>query len=220
MCLLSPVSEAACLLSYDNAAPLDQGDAIGRWSLQGGSKGFATHAGGRLGLSGDRELHIRGGGCQRSEMWGGAFELGLSQRLIAHSDHQTAQHAYFMGPIDLALRASVVSFVSDHNVEARTDLGFQPVLLVSYPIALDSTRQGAITLSAGASIYSSDQRVLVQIQDTLDTKEEKQLSSTWRWSEIIAMNLSLEVINHLPVALELRWQDRGLTAGASVAYQF
>ena len=219
-CLKSSMSHAICLLSYDTASPLSQGDGLGRLSFQGGSQGFATHLGARLGLTGDREIHVRSGGCQRSDLWGGAFDIGVNQRLMAHHTHENATQAYFLGPVDVALRVSAVSFMTDSKKGARTDLGFQPVALVSYPIALDTERQGAITLSAGMNIYSSDRRVIVNITDQFDMIEEERLSSQWRWSEILALGLSLEVIDHLPVALELRWQDRGFIAGASAAYQF
>ena len=214
------MGHAACFLAYDTAAPLPQGDALGRLSAQGGSHGFASHLGGRLGLSGDRELQIRGGSCQRSSLWGGAFALGISQRFMAHQSHEVAPKSYLSGPVDIALRASIVSFMADQDDGARTDVGFQPVLLVSYPIALDQRRQGSITLSVGMSVASYDRRKVVQIERQLDMIEEERLSSTWRWREIIALGVNLEVVDHLPLALELRWQDRGFMAGASVAYQF
>ena len=214
---------AACLLSYDTAAPLAQGDGLARLSLQGGSQGFATHLGSRLGLTHDREIFLRSGGCQRSDLWGGAFELGVTQRIVAHRNHKEASQAFVSGPIDVAFRISAISFMTDLNTGARTDLGFQPAILIAYPIALDAERQGSITLTAGLSVYNSDRRTIVRMTDPdeqTDLIEEERLSSSWRWSELVALSLSIDVMNQLPVALELRWQDRGFIAGASVGYQF
>ena len=135
LCTLFYITVAdACLLAYDSAAPLSQGTGLARLSAQGGSHSFAANAGGRLGLSGDREVHLRLGGCQRSAVGGFAFETGLIQRLIAHDSDPYSAQAVWSGPIDLSVRTSLNAFRAsraDQSKDARVDMGMQSALLIS-----------------------------------------------------------------------------------------
>ena len=96
--------EAACLLSYDQASVLSQGDGLARVSFQGGQEGFASHAEGRLGLPGDRSMHLRLGGCERASLWGWAIEAGLNQNLLNTED---------TGLFDLGARLTLGMMMAD-----------------------------------------------------------------------------------------------------------
>ena len=224
LCTLFYVTVAeACLLAYDSAAPLSQGTGLARLSAQGGSHSFAANAGGRLGLNGDREVHLRLGGCQRSAVGGFAFETGLIQRLIAHDSDPHSAQAILSGPIDLSLRASLNAFKAsraDQDRDARVDMGMQSALLISYPFSISPKQRGSVSIAAGVGVATSDRRVNVELMDEDSTSNERRLSSSWVWSELVAISASVEVIERLPIALELRWQDDGVTAGGSVGYLF
>ena len=76
-------ARAACLLSYDNAQVLTQGDALARLSFQGGQEGFGSHIEGRIGLPGERSLYLRSGLCQRTSLWAWAIESGINQQFLS-----------------------------------------------------------------------------------------------------------------------------------------
>ena len=202
---------AACLLSYDSAEPLPQGDGLARLSFQGGSDGFGTHAEGRLGLTGDRSLHLRLGGCQRSELWGWALEAGLNQRILTTTD---------TGLVDLSVRVSAVALFADDDQNSHSELGFQPALLVSYPFELTSDRGGFVGLSLGVSSYFTDRRQRVEIQEGTGLQEELFLSSEWLWRPMVALSGGVDILPMLPLSLEIRWQTDGLYGGVGVGYLF
>lgn len=232
---LRPASvHAACLLAYDNAAPVQQGDALGRVGshLGGGVSHWGAGAGGQLGLSGDRSLHLRSGACARSEITGWAIETGVTQRLMVHRGHLSGDERapYFSGPLDLGLRLTLSSFAGDqHNGEARSDLGVQVVTLLSYPLWFDKRSTSAVGrvrfaratvgLALGLSSYATDRRQLVQPESPLSSERDTLLSSRWTWSELIALSAHYYMSDRSLLSVEMRWAEGGVLTGLSIGYQ-
>ena len=226
-------SDAACLLSYESGAPLDQGDVLARLGVQfgGGDNGWGSGLEGRIGLSGDRELHLRSGACARSELWGWALEAGATQRIIAHHGHGPNQDAHlFRGPIDLGARLSVISFSASESAgEARSDIGFQAVAQLSYPLSFARRRgvngararyaRATLGFGLGVSSYASDRRELIPAESALSPSPDTALISSWVWSELITLSAQYYLIERLPLSIEARWVDDGLLVGLSVGYQ-
>ena len=109
---------------------------------------------------------------------------------------------------------------ADQSKDARVDMGMQSALLISYPFSISPKQRGSVSLAAGVGVATSDRRANIELMDEDSTSNERRLSSSWVWSELVAISVSVEVIEHLPIALELRWQDDGVIAGGSVGYLF
>lgn len=207
----TPRVQAACLLSYDQASPLSQGEALARFSLQGGSEGFGTHLDSRLGLNDDRELHLRLGGCHRASLWGWAMEAGVTQNIFTAAE---------TGLIDLGVRVSAVALLASNDQEEFSELGFQPVVIATYPFDLTSDRSGFGSLSIGTTSYFTDRKDQRTSRDNGNTTTATELSSTWAWRPLIALSAGVEIIPGMPLALEVRWQSFGVYGGASIGYAF
>ena len=102
-------AEASCFLSYDSAQVSAQGDGLARLSLHGGSEGLGAHLEGRLGLPGDRSVHLRTGSCERQGLWGWGVEAGLNQEWLSQAD---------TGLVDLAFRLSATMLIADDEENA------------------------------------------------------------------------------------------------------
>ena len=210
-------AEASCLLSYDTAQVVSQGDGITRLSFQGGKEGLGSHLEGRLGLPGERSVHLRVGGCERASLWGWAVEAGLNQHLL------TAEETGFL---DLGFRVSMVMMTADDEASAYSEIGLQPVLMASYPFLISKgeikreDRIGAVTLSLGMTTYFVDRRDYKQSYDGTNVIEEAELSSSVEWQPLVSLSGSVDILTMLPLALEVRWQQGGVYGGASVGYQF
>lgn len=208
---VSQPAQAACLLSYDNAETLTQGDGLARLSFQGGQEGLGGHLEGRLGLPGERELYLRSGGCERSSLWSWAIESGINQQFLSAEE---------TGLVDIALRLSIVALLGDQDQSEHSEIGLQPSFLVSYPFRVSEERKGFITLSLGLSTYFTDQKHYKVKQEDQDQIEEIELESALLWDPIISLASAVDILPKLPLALEIRWQQGGVYGGASVAYFF
>ena len=225
---------AACLLAYDHAAPIEQGDLLGRAGshLGGGVSDWGVGVEGQLGLSGDRSIHLRSGACSRSEVTGWAIETGVTQRLMIHRDHLAGDERapYFDGPFDLGMRLTLVSFAGNQrNGESRSDLGVQAAALLSYPLWFDKRKtsgvgrvrfaRAAVGVAIGLGSYASDRRQLVKSESPLNAERDTLLSSRWTWSELIAINAHYYLSDRFLLSAETRWAEGGLLAGLSIGYQ-
>ena len=206
-----PQAQASCLLSYDNAQVLAQGDGLARLSFQGGQEGLGSHLEGRLGLPGTRELYLRSGACERNALWGWAIEAGVNQQFLTAEDN---------GYVDLAFRFGMVALLADNDQSEYTEMGFQPSLIVSYPFSVSKGRKGFVSLGLGLSAYFTDQKNYQVRQEADDTIEEIALESSLEWAPLVSVASAVDIIPKLPLALELRWQQGGVYGGASVAYSF
>ncbi len=221
-------AEASCFLSYDSAQVSAQGDGLARLSLHGGSEGLGAHLEGRLGLPGDRSVHLRTGSCERQGLWGWGVEAGLNQEWLSQAD---------TGLVDLAFRLSATMLIADDEENAYSAVGMQPVFLISYPFSLErndrsidssvkttkdslNERQGFIGMSLGMSAYFIDQRQRRITEDGVNQLEVLKLSSEMEWQPLIALSGSVDIIPLLPLSLEVRWQQQGLYGGAAIGYQF
>lgn len=217
---LSLVNEAAasCFLSYDSASALPQGDALVRISFQGGTEGLGSTLESRLGLLGDRELHLRSGGCQWDSLWGWGLEAGINQEWLTVEE---------TGLVDLAFRVSATIFLADDQEDAYSSVGLVPVFLISLPFHLsgdssheDQSRKGFVGISLGMSIDAVDQRALDTIEEGENKQEELRMSSDLEWQPLISLSAAVDVIAHTPLSLEVRWQRGGLYGGAALSYLF
>jgi len=209
LCLTSRL-EARCLLSAEEGAPLSQGDVIADLGGMGGSQGGGYALGARLGLTGNRELQLRVGGCQRAlsdpleerpelNLWGNALDFGLKQGLL--SVEETGLVA-----LSVALSAGLLSADDgEERGDAYSSRGFTPRLLISYPFEITADREGFLSLSLGASAQFIDQNR----QDSL-----------FELSPVIDLTGGAELIPLLSLRGALSWRDQGVFGGASVAYRF
>ena len=204
-------AQAACLLSYDNAKALTQGDGLARLSFQGGQEGLGGHLEGRLGLPGKRELYLRSGSCERSSLWSWAIESGINQQFLSAEN---------TGLVDVALRLGIVALLGDQDQSEHSEIGLQPSFLVSYPFRVSEDRKGFITLGLGLSAYFTDQKHYQVKQEDQDQIEEIELESALLWDPIVSLSSAVDILPKLPLALEIRWQQGGIYGGASVAYFF
>ena len=215
ICLLSQmnIARAACFLSYDQARTIKQGDGLIRINLQGGKEGLGTSLEGKLGLLGNRGLHLRSGTCQRSNLWGWGVEAGLNQHWLSQEE---------TGWVDLGYRLTTMIFFADDEDSSHSEIGFQPVFLISYPfiLGLDESRTGYVSLGLGMTTYFIDQRQHHIIDEGADQIEKINLNSSVEWQPLVSVTTSLDILPFVPLALELRWQQGGLYGGGSVAYQF
>ena len=203
--------QAACLLSYDNAQVLAQGDALARLSFQGGQEGLGSHLEGRIGLPGERSLYLRSGLCERASLWAWAIESGINQQFLTVKD---------TGHVDLALRLGMVALLADQDQSEHSEIGFQPSFLISYPFQVSKDRQGFVTLGLGLSAYFTDQKRYQVKQEDTDRIEEINLDSELLWNPLVSLSSAVDILPKLPLALEVRWQQGGVYGGASVAYYF
>ena len=215
----SQIAEASCLLSYDSAQVLPQGDALARISFQGGRQGLGSALESRLGLIGNRELHLRTGGCEWSSLLGWSLEAGLNQQWMNVNE---------TGLVDLAFRFTASILLADNDEESDSSVGLEPALLVSLPFTLSSsehsegaaTRQGFVGLSLGMSVNFVDQRTLSTIENGDDVTKQIRLNSDTEWQPLISLSAAVDVISNTPLSLELRWQRSGLYGGAALSYLF
>jgi len=208
--LLNPQAlSARCLIAAEEGAPLSQGDVIADLAGMGGTQGGGYSLGGRLGLTGDRELQLRVGGCQRDiqssrddaevSLWGNGVSLGLKQGLL--SAKQTGA---------VALSVSIATELLDasdgqERGEAYTSLGLTPTALVSYPFSITANREGFITLRLSGGVQFIDRN----LQD-----------SHLEFHPVIGLSGGAEILPLLSLRGALNWQDGGAFGGASIAYRF
>ena len=209
--------KAACLLSYDQAKVLPQGDGLARVSFQGGKEGFGSHIEGRLGLPGDRSIHLRLGVCERASLWGWAVEAGLNQNLLDTKD---------TGLFDLGVRLTMAMMVADQDHSAYSEVGVQPSVIMSYPFMVSKgerdqeNRRGMVGLSLGFTTYFVDQKNYRIFDNDSNTVEEINLTSVVEWQPLVSLSGSVDILPFLPLALEVRWQQGGVYGGSSLGYRF
>jgi hypothetical protein len=192
-------ASASCLLSFERAQPLEQGDGLAVASLFGGGEGVGFGLIGRLGLTHSRELHIRTGGCERQGLFGGAFEFGIKQGIL------TAKET---GVVNLSASLTTTVFRDSEGNPRGPSLsmiGFQPHLLIDYPFSMFSDRSGFVALSVGLSAYFVDIAAL---------------NSRFDLNLISALSVGIEIMKDLSVLGEFRLQEAGLYGGGGVAYTF
>lgn len=218
LCLLGlDKVEAACLLSYDQAKALPQGDGLARISFQGGKEGFGSHAEGRLGLPGDRSVHLRIGGCERASLWGWAVEAGLNQNLLNTKD---------TGLFDLGFRMTMAMMVADYERSSYSEVGIQPSIIMSYPFTVSKgeverdIRRGMVGLSLGLTTYFIDQKSYRTFENGPNTVKEINLTSDVEWKPLVSVSSSVDILPFLPLSLEVRWQQGGIYGGSSLGYRF
>ena len=217
--LSSAVADASCLLSYDSAQPLSQGDGLARLSFQGGEEGLGAVFESRLGLIGRRELHLRTGGCEWSSLLAWSLEAGLNQQWMSAEE---------TGIVDVGFRITGALLLADDQEESYSAVGLEPALLVSLPFSLSDSeapntsnaRRGFIGLSVGMSLDFVDRRALNEFEEGDDVKRELLISSETELQPLISLSAAVDVIQNIPISLEVRWQRSGLYGGAALSYLF
>lgn len=207
-------ARAQCLLAMESADPLAQGDGAAQAGGFGGSEGGGGSLIGRLGVSGDRELHLRLGLCQRevptppreddlspapTALLGKALEFGLKQRLLSPAS---------TGGVSLSLSLSATLLSASDGEERGTSLsrvGFVPVLLASYPFAIAEGREGFVSLTLGSAITFDDL-----------TRRPSALNAL----PLIALAAGVDILADVRVLGALSLQSDGVYGGAAVAYRF
>lgn len=200
---------ARCLIAAEEGASLPQGDAIVDLAGMGGSQGGGYSLGGRLGLTGAKELQLRVGGCQRDlersrggdlvTLWGNGLRLGLKQGLLTQAQTGSVE-------LSVSLSADLLDASDgEERGEAYTSLGFTPSVLISYPFAITADREGFVTLKLSGGAQFVDQH----LQD-----------SELEFTPVLGLSAGAELLPLLSLRGALNWQDGGAFGGASIAYRF
>ena len=197
---------SACLLSFEEAQALTQGDGRAVGSFIGGDQGFGGGALGRLGLTQKSELHLRIGSCQRQpesllkskKVWGFALEMGLKKEILSYSYTQL---------FTLSLSMSTTLFQSESNEEripSYSSLGAQPLLLVSFPFTFNAL-SSYVSVLGGSTLYFVDQNLN---------------QSQFEALPLFGLNAGFTFTKQWGSALEIRYQEKGIYGGIGGSFSF
>ena len=197
---------SACLLSFEEANTLNQGNVRTVGSFLGGQQGLGSGGLVRLGLLKTSELHLRLGACQRKpdslsnpkKIWGGGIEMGLKKELLPYTYTQL---------FTLSISISATLFQSESSAEripSYSSVGIQPLLLMSFPLAIMKI-PSYVSLMAGSTLYFVDQNLS---------------QSEFEGLPLVGLNTGFLFTKQWGTALEIRYQEKGIYGGLGVSFTF
>ena len=206
LCLCPSLGWSACLLSFEEANTLNQGNVRTVGSFLGGQQGLGVGGLARLGLLKKSELHLRLGACQRKpeslstskKMWGFALEMGLKKELLSHTYTQL---------FTLSVSMSATLFQSESSSEripSYSSIGLQPLLLMSFPFQVKDLSSYA-SLILGSTLYFVDQNLS---------------QSQFEGLPLIGLNTGFLFTEQWGTMLEIRYQESGVYGGIGASFAF
>ena len=206
LCLCPSFGWSACLLSFEEANTLDQGNVRTVGSFLGGQQGLGGGGLARLGLLKKSELHMRLGGCQRKpdslstskKIWGLALEMGLKKEILSYTDTQ-------LFTLSVSMSATLFqSESSEERIPSYSSIGMQPILLMSFPFKIQKIPSYA-TLTLGSTLYFVDQNLS---------------QSQFEGLPLIGLNTGFLLTEQWGTALEVRYQESGIYGGLGFSFAF
>jgi hypothetical protein len=198
--------QANCLLSFEPAHTIRQGNVNITSAFFGGQNGVGFEGVARLGMKNKSELHLRSGGCdyiftnaanKEVSVFAAALELGSKFTILTKKRYG----------VDVSGALSIQTVQGSDGVvrgNAVSSVGLMPYFMVGYPFHITAKRKAFVALSLGLSTAFIDQNY------GLSDNEFNFLSS---------LSAGVEILQNWSILSEIRFH-KYFYGGGALAFHF